>query len=99
MGLSGFVLEGLRIRLEASTEPWSFAGTAAAALIGLAAPSAETGQRLYEILWWGHAAVAFGLIAAVPYSPLRHTLIAPLQILAGSDRPSGSWRRRFVSPS
>jgi Fe-S oxidoreductase len=95
MGLSGFVLEGLRIRLEASAEPWSFAGSAAAALVGLAAPSAETGLRLYEILWWSHAVVAFGLIAAVPYTPLRHTLISPSQILVGSDRLSGKLTTPF----
>jgi Fe-S oxidoreductase/nitrate reductase gamma subunit len=90
MGLSGFVMEGLRIRLEGPSEPWSFVGTAVAGLIALAPESVlpENGLSLYRFLWWGHAAVAFGLIAAVPFSPLRHTLTSPLQILVASDRLS-----------
>ena len=95
MGLSGFVLEGLRIGLEASSEPWSFAGNAAAALITLVAPSPGTAMLLYKVIWWSHAAVAFGLIAAVPYSPLRHTLTSPLQILFASDRLSGKLATPF----
>ena len=97
MGLSGFVMEGLRIRLEDSSEPWSFVGTAVAGLIALAPASAlaENGLPLYRILWWSHAAVAFGLIAAVPYSPLRHTLTSPLHILLASDRLSGKLTTPF----
>jgi Fe-S oxidoreductase/nitrate reductase gamma subunit len=95
MGVSGFVLEGLRIRLEGSSEPWAFAGNAVAALIALAPPSPASGMALYKILWWSHAVVAFGLIAAVPYSPLRHVLTSPLNILVSSGRPSGAMTTPF----
>ena len=95
MGVSGFVLEGLRIRFEGSPEPWSFAGNAVAALIAQASLTPASGLALYRILWWSHAVVAFGLIAAVPYSPLRHTLTSPLHILVASDRLSGKLTTPF----
>jgi len=95
MGLSGFIMEGLRIRIEASSESWSFVGTAVAGLLASIPVLDEHGLLLYRILWWAHAAVAFGIIAAVPYSPLRHTLTSPLQILVASDRLSGKLTTPF----
>jgi ferredoxin len=95
MGLSGFIMEGLRIRIEASSESWSFVGTAVAGLLASIPVLDEHGLLLYRILWWAHAAVAFGIIAAVPYSPLRHALTSPLQILVASDRLSGKLTTPF----
>jgi Fe-S oxidoreductase/nitrate reductase gamma subunit len=95
MVVSGFVLEGLRIRLEGSSEPWAFAGNTVAALIALASPSPASGMALYKVLWWSHAVVAFGLIAAVPYSPLRHILTSPLNILVSSGHLSGAMTTPF----
>jgi Fe-S oxidoreductase/nitrate reductase gamma subunit len=90
IGVSGFVLEGIRIMVEGSTEPWAFAGNATAALIAKASPSAESAVLLYRLLWWGHVVAVFGLIAAVPYSPLRHVFTSPMNILVSPDRPSGA---------
>ncbi|MHC5211030.1 MAG: heterodisulfide reductase-related iron-sulfur binding cluster [Planctomycetota bacterium] len=95
MSLSGFIMEGLRMLIEESSESWSFVGTAVAGLLASVPVLEENGLLLYQGLWWAHAAVAFGLIAAVPYSPLRHALTSPLQILVGSERLSGKLSTPF----
>ena len=95
VGISGFVLEGLRIRLEGVSEPWAFGGMAVASMISWVSPSPDTGTVAYSILWWGHVIVAFGLFAAVPYTGLRHLLTAPLHIAAAREHPDGVWTTPF----
>lgn len=96
LGVSGFFLEGLRIALEAGDpEPWSFVGTRVAAWIGAGAQSLEPGLTIYKTIWWSHAVLAFGLLAAVPFTPLRHVLFAPLHILSAAREPAGRLRTPF----
>jgi len=95
VGVSGFVLEGLRLRIEGSAEPWALGGTAMAALLSLAPSIEDGGMTLYNWLWWGHVVVAFGLIAAIPFTALRHVLTAPLNILASPERPAGALSTPF----
>jgi len=95
VGISGFVLEGLRILLEDVTEPWAFGGRAVAALISLVPLSMDGGMAVYRVLWWGHVFVAFGLIATIPFAALRHVLTAPINILFSPERPSGGLTTPF----
>lgn len=95
IGVSGFVLEGLRIRLEAVSEPWAFGGSGVAALLSIVPPSADLGMAAYDALWWGHVIVAFGIIAAIPFTALRHVVTAPLNILGSSENLSGALTTPF----
>jgi heterodisulfide reductase subunit C len=87
MGATGFVLEGLRLSIDpVPWAGWSFIG---AGLADLIAPllSAERARSVYLALWWSHALIAFGLIAALPYTVFLHSAAAPLNIIAQSGRP------------
>jgi Fe-S oxidoreductase len=86
--VSGFVVEGLRIA--ATADPWGLwspgGWLAAAGLAGLS----PTQQALWHrIAWWGHAVLAFGFIGLVPFTLIRHTLAAPLNVAVGRSVPSG----------
>jgi heterodisulfide reductase subunit C len=87
MGMTGFVLEGLRLAIHpVPWAGWSFLGARVARLIG-PLTSVESARTVYLALWWSHALVAFGLIAALPYSVFLHSVGAPLNIMAQSGRP------------
>jgi len=87
MGASGFVLEGLRLSIDpVPWGDWSFIGARVAGLIGPLLP-VEQAQTVYLVLWWIHALVAFGLIAALPYTVFLHALGVPLNILAQPGVP------------
>ncbi len=72
-GLSGFMVEGLRL---AAQQPawaaWSFAGAWTASLF-----SPSSAEVLYPYLWWGHSLLSLGFIAAIPFTKLFHILGAP----------------------
>lgn len=95
IGASGFVLEGLRLRLEDSAEPWAVAGSAVATLIAASRLPSDAGMILYGLLWWTHVVAAFGLLAVAPFLPLRHVLTAPLNIMVAPARPSGALSTPF----
>jgi Fe-S oxidoreductase len=86
LGLSGFLLEGLRIALHpAPSDTASFLGAGVAELVRrLASPDAARGW--YVALWWTHALATLGLIAALPYSSFLHALAAPLAIATSTGR-------------
>jgi heterodisulfide reductase subunit C len=87
MGVTGFVLEGLRLAIHpVPWAGWSFLGAGVADLIGPLAAVANA-RTFYLVLWWSHALVAFGLIAALPSTVFLHALGAPLNITAQPGRP------------
>ena len=94
VALSGFALEGLAMSQQTSNhQPGAFAGAWVASLLGpdpgLADGSAG-GVRLswWRWLFWCHAALGLALVAALPFSRLRHAVAAPLQQLRRrDDRP------------
>ena len=84
VGLSGFIVEGLRLT---SQQPqwgeWSFVGWQMGLLFSVA-----TAKDLYPYLWWGHAFLSLGFIAVIPFTKLFHILGAPAGIyFQGSDKP------------
>jgi heterodisulfide reductase subunit C len=87
MGMTGFILEGLRLALRpVPWADWSFIGNSLAGplhALGLE----ERGEVIYLALWWSHAVVAFTLIAALPYSVFFHSLAAPLNLMVHPGRP------------
>ncbi len=77
IGVSGFLLEGIRITLQRpGWSAYSFIGFTLSSLITSWNPPANLLGQVYSILWWIHALVVFSLVAYLPYSNLRHTLIA-----------------------
>jgi len=72
--LSGFLLEGSRM---AAQEPawggWSSAGLLTSYLWG----GHDAALSSYRIIWWAHALVSLGLIAALPFTKLFHMLASP----------------------
>lgn len=88
MGLSGFVLEALRFVIHpVPWAGWSFLG---AHLGDVLRPSldVETARRVYLGLWWAHALLAFGIIAALPYTVFLHAVAAPLNVTVLPGRPA-----------
>lgn len=95
LGVGGFLIEGLRLLMH--PVPWggfSFVGIRVAALLG-SVMTPEAASHLYGVLWWSHAAIALGLLAALPFSSLLHVVTAPLNILASPDRPRGDLQAPF----
>jgi len=71
--LTGFLLEGLRIRLTDAYE-LAFIGFWTARLLG----SPADGATIYILLWWTHGLLALFFIAYIPFSPLIHLLFIPV---------------------
>jgi len=77
VALSGFWVEALRL---AAQRPdwgeWSFIGHAVSHLWS----DPRQALSIYPYLWWSHAVLSLGLVAAIPFSKLFHVLAAPLSI-------------------
>jgi Fe-S oxidoreductase/nitrate reductase gamma subunit len=71
--LTGFLLEGLRIRLTGAHE-LAFVGSWAARLL----VSPADGATIYTLLWWSHGLLSLVFIAYIPFSPLTHLLFIPV---------------------
>lgn len=86
--VSGFAVEGLRIA--ATRDPWggwSPGGWLAAwGFAGVAQPH----QAIWhQLTWWGHAVLAFGFISLIPFTLIRHILVAPANLALRRATPSG----------
>jgi Fe-S oxidoreductase/nitrate reductase gamma subunit len=76
--LSGFLVKGLR--LFAASDPWaawSPVGNGVAALIAKIG-NTQSARHFHRVLWYGHAALAFTMIALVPWTKLLHLFAVPL---------------------
>lgn len=78
--LSGFFLEALRIRLTGAYEP-AFVGYWLSGLLGLP----KIRLTLYIVLWWTHGLLSLLFLAYLPYSPLMHLLLIPLNAATPED--------------
>ncbi len=91
--LTGFFIEGARLAAtELRTDPalawFSPVGRLAAlTMTGLETPALLS---LHRWLWWIHFGLAMGLIAALPFTKLRHLLTTPLNSWLGDLRPKGA---------
>lgn len=86
--LTGFAVEGLRIGATAdSYGRWSPGGALAAAFFGNLDPGTQAAG--HRVLWWAHAALSFGFIAAIPFAGALHFLTAPVNVLLRNPKPSG----------
>lgn len=75
--LSGFLVEGIRLSAQRPEwGGWSFIGYATSLLW----PDPRGALSIYPYLWWSHAILSLGLVAAIPFCKLFHVLAAPLSI-------------------
>lgn len=83
VALSGFLVEGVRI--SAQRPEWaeiSFVGH----WLSLLWSQPDEALSIYPALWWTHAILSLGFIAAIPYSKLFHVLAAPASIYLKDQR-------------
>lgn len=89
LGVTGFLLEGLRMALFGSVWfDWSPGGALVAALLSGFEPG--TLAAWHRGVWWLHAVVTFAFVALLPYGRLLHTIAAPLNLFFASRRPGGA---------
>ncbi len=81
IGVTGFILEGIRIYLR--SPPWSIyspVGALLAAYIGGLNVGGDALVTVYRALWWTHAVASFAGVAALPFTNLLHILAASLNV-------------------
>jgi len=82
--ITGFLVEASRIAaLDPPWKNWSVIGSAMAGIF----PAGETSW--HRIFWWVHLVAAFGFIAYIPYSRLKHIFTSALNIYLRSFEPIG----------
>ena len=90
MGLTGFILEGLRLSLKpVPWGMWSFVGIRFASLFSAINMSTDFGIPLYQSLWLSHAAVALTLAISLPHSTLFHIILSSANVLKTRIKPIG----------
>jgi Fe-S oxidoreductase len=91
MGVSGFILEGMRLSI--TQPPWakySYFGYIFSWFF-----ARESLQTIYPIIWWAHALVAFSIIAVIPYTKLFHIVLIPTNLVFADLKPSGKLTTPF----
>jgi Fe-S oxidoreductase/nitrate reductase gamma subunit len=89
--VTGYLIEGMRIL--ATRDPWGpwspvgYAVARAALALGMHPASA---LAVHRFTWWFHMAIAFGFIAAIPYTKLFHLFAGPANIYWHTERPGGA---------
>jgi Fe-S oxidoreductase len=89
IALTGFLVEGWRIAV--TNDPWR-AWSPFGNLVAAASQSLMTEGSMataHRIVWWFHAALAFGFIAWAPYTKMIHVLTGPLNIYTARLEPTG----------
>lgn len=71
--ISGFLLQGFRIG-HTSYEPGAIVGNWVAASV----VTVEGGLLWHKYLWWAHGLTALAFIAYIPFSPLVHLVLGPI---------------------
>jgi Fe-S oxidoreductase len=86
LGVTGFMLEGVRIASNPESHPgWAYVGIAFAFLFSLA----DAGPATHLVVWWVHVLVITGFFVALPFTKLRHMFIAPVNIFFSNLKPRG----------
>ncbi|MEM1995307.1 MAG: heterodisulfide reductase-related iron-sulfur binding cluster [Nitrososphaerales archaeon] len=90
IGITGFVIEGLRLAMKpVPWAGWSIFGNLFAEAFRAAGVSASIWEAVYQAFWMSHALVAFILIAVLPYSTLFHIILSSANVLKSKVKPIG----------
>ncbi len=88
IGITGFLLESMRIRHQIDVDGityagWSFVGNAMAGMwTGL---SAAQLSAAYQVTWWTHFAMWTAILAVLPWTKLKHILTSSLNLFFHDD--------------
>ena len=92
IGLSGYLVEGLRIIQAQTPLPGlSFVGYGIAKTFQAVGMTSESALQWHVLLWWAHAILALTFIAAFPYTRLLHSVAGALHLIS-RDEPLGAMR-------
>jgi Fe-S oxidoreductase/nitrate reductase gamma subunit len=92
IGVSGYLLEGLRIiHAETPNPGFSFVGYAVAECCRTLGMTSQSAGQWHVVTWWAHAILALAFIAAFPYTRLLHSVAGALH-LTTRDETLGSMR-------
>jgi Fe-S oxidoreductase/nitrate reductase gamma subunit len=81
IGLSGYVVEGLRIIREQTLSPaLSPLGYTSAVLFRAGGIDQESAATVHFGLWWAHAVMALSFIALMPYTRMMHSIAGALNL-------------------
>lgn len=81
IGVTGYLIEGLRIILAQTPLPGlSPVGYLCARMFAAMGVTAESAATIHFGLWWFHAALALGFVALVPYTRLMHSLAGTINL-------------------
>jgi Fe-S oxidoreductase/nitrate reductase gamma subunit len=83
IGVTGYVVEAARVAADRPPfETWSVVGWQLANLLDALGVSPRAANGLHWWSWWGHAVLALGFVAYVPYSKAVHILVDGVNLLA-----------------
>jgi Fe-S oxidoreductase/nitrate reductase gamma subunit len=71
----------------ASSDHWSFAGSALA--VSLGARPAGLVRGTFQVAWWAHETLLLGFLVFLPYSKHLHILASPLNVFFAPVTPKG----------
>ncbi len=91
--ITAYLIEGARMAVtEINQDPYLALFSPVGLLVArLLSGLSETALReMHKILWWVHFFLALGLIAAIPFTKLRHLFTTPVNYLFADLREKGS---------
>jgi Fe-S oxidoreductase/nitrate reductase gamma subunit len=87
LGVTGYLAEGLRIIHEQTPQPgFSYVGLGVARIFELCGITRGGAATVHFALWWTHAVLALGFIAAFPYTRLLHSIAGALNLATRDER-------------
>ena len=89
--LVGFFTEAMRLLAVAPPwAEWSPAGNFLASLLASLGYSAGQAAEIHPYLFWSHVGLGLLFVASIPYTKLRHLVLAPLNVLLRNRRKEGT---------
>lgn len=86
IGVTGLMLEGVRIHTNPASHPgWAYAGMAFAGVFALA----DAGEGTHQIVWWVHLLIIATFFGLIPFTKMRHIFLAPVNIFFSNLKPRG----------
>lgn len=96
MGVTGFVLEAMRLALtDVPWGNWSIIGYPFSLFLSRYLSNVPLAEGVYRTLWMGHSLVAFAMVASIPYSTLYHIPASGVDMLVAEKKPLGKLNAPF----
>ena len=97
LALTGYLLEGVRIAMDApGYDGFSPPGWVAAQIYGGLGLSDGTLRTIRHVIWWSHGLVAIAFVAAIPYTKAAHMLTSYASLVLRD--PQAGKRLRPIPP-